>query len=60
MLPSTLYHLYAVTSWTGEPAILDDEHSELKWFALSEAMSVPDLALEDYRPMFADLAGFRR
>ena len=53
---TTIYHMYAVTAWTGEPTIRDHEHSELRWFALSVAMLVDDLALQDYRPMFAGLA----
>ncbi len=57
LLPNTAYHMYAVTKWTGNPSIRDDEHSELKWFALAAATSVDDLALEDYRSMFADLGG---
>ena len=49
------YHLYAVTAWSGEPAIVDEEHSELRWFALCEANSLTDLALEQYRGVFAEL-----
>lgn len=52
--PAT-YHMFGVTSWKGEPAILDDEHTELKWFALAEAASLPDLALEAYRPLLRGL-----
>lgn len=58
--PSTRYHLYAVTRWSGEPTILDDEHSELKWITLSAASVLQELALEDYRVMFAGLAGNNR
>jgi 8-oxo-dGTP diphosphatase len=53
---TTIYHMYAVTAWTGEPTIQDHEHSELRWFALSAAMLVSDLALQAYRPLFAELA----
>lgn len=49
------YHLYAVTAWEGEPAIIDEEHSELRWFSFREANSLADLALEQYRPVFAEL-----
>lgn len=49
------YHLYAVTKWDGEPTILDEEHSEIRWFSLREASSQIDLALEQYRPVFAGL-----
>ena len=52
--PAT-YHLYAVRRWEGVPAILDREHSELRWFALAEAVKLPDLALHEYRAVFLAL-----
>lgn len=52
--PAT-YHLYAVTQWQGEPAIQDEEHSELRWLAPSAAARLPDLALEEYRPLLERL-----
>jgi mutator protein MutT len=53
---STIYRMYAVTAWQGDPTIRDREHSELRWFSLSAAASLPDLALEAYRPLFDGLA----
>jgi hypothetical protein len=44
--------MYAVTAWHGEAEILDQEHSELRWVPLNVATSLPDLALEAYRPLF--------
>lgn len=52
---SISYHLYGVTEWEGEPAIVDEEHSELRWFSLREANSLVGLALQEYRPVFAEL-----
>ena len=52
---TTTYRMYAVTAWQGEPAILDHEHSELRWFPLNAATSLPDLALDAYRPLFDGL-----
>jgi 8-oxo-dGTP diphosphatase len=53
--PAT-YHMYAVTRWTGgEPAMIGDEHTALRWFAPETAAALPDLALEDYRPMLRGL-----
>jgi 8-oxo-dGTP diphosphatase len=49
------YHLYAVRRWEGIPAIQDQEHSELRWFALAEAVMLPDLALHEYRAVFLAL-----
>ena len=39
----------------GQPNIIDDEHTELRWFTLEEAKALPDLALEDYRSLFDSL-----
>jgi 8-oxo-dGTP diphosphatase len=55
-LEPVTYHMYAVTEWQGEPAILDQEHSELRWFDRAAAMSLPDLALNEYRPLLLDLS----
>ena len=52
---TTIYRMYAVTGWHGEPKILDQEHSALRWFPLSAATSLPDLALEAYQPLFDGL-----
>lgn len=52
-----LWHLFTVTEWTGgEPAIGNDEHSEIDWFTFGEAQSLTPLASEVYRPTFARLA----
>lgn len=56
--PAT-YHLFGVTSWKGEPSILDDEHMELSWFKLAQAENLPDLALEAYRPLLRGLIADR-
>jgi mutator protein MutT len=53
------YHMFGVTSWEGEPTILDDEHTELIWFALAKAASLPDFALEAYRPLLRGLIADR-
>lgn len=55
--PAT-YHMYAITAWEGgEPKILDDEHSELRWLTFEDAASLPDLALEEYRNLLREVAG---
>ncbi len=54
--PAT-YHMYAVVAWEGgEPRILDDEHSELRWFTNQDAAALPDLALEEYRDLLREVA----
>ena len=52
--PAT-YHMYVVTHWEGEPTILDNEHSELRWFPPADAQQLADLALEKYRPLLEKL-----
>jgi 8-oxo-dGTP diphosphatase len=47
--PAT-YHIYLVTDWSGgKLRLLGDEHSEMRWFSLCKATSLPDLALAEYR-----------
>lgn len=51
-----VYHMYLVTRWHGgEPEILDDEHSELRWFTRAAAIALPNLALDDYRPLLVEI-----
>lgn len=48
------YHIYLVTAWTGgEPRMLGDEHVRIEWFRLSQAAALDDLALAEYRDLFA-------
>jgi len=51
-----LHHVYAVTAWRGgEPANICDEHTELKWFGISEMLLLTNIVDADY-PRFARLA----
>ena len=51
-----LHHVYAVTGWQGgEPANICDEHTELKWFGVSEMRSLKNIVDPDY-PRFAEIA----
>ena len=51
-------HVYVVERWEGgEPVALGDEHSELRWFTPRAAFGLPDLALSEYRQVFADAFG---
>ncbi len=52
--PSIL-HVYAVSSWEGEPSVQNDEHTEVRWFKLDVAERLPNLAIPLYRAMFASL-----
>jgi 8-oxo-dGTP diphosphatase len=58
--PAT-YHMYTVSAWDGgEPTLFGDEHTELQWFPPAAAIALPDLALEEYRPLLRRLADMRR
>jgi 8-oxo-dGTP pyrophosphatase MutT (NUDIX family) len=51
-----LHHIYAVTRWQGgEPANVCDEHTELKWFSVSEMRLLTNIVDADY-PLFAQRA----
>jgi 8-oxo-dGTP diphosphatase len=51
-----LHHVYAVTAWQGgNPANICDEHTELKWFSVSEMRGLKNIVDPDY-PRFAELA----
>ena len=51
-----LHHIYAVTAWQGgDPANVCDEHSELKWFSVSEMRGLTNIVDADY-PRLAEMA----
>jgi 8-oxo-dGTP diphosphatase len=51
-----VYHFFAVSDWTGgEPRIIGDEHSEVRWFRIGDACTLPGLALPDYKPILRKL-----
>ncbi len=51
-----LHHVYAVTSWQGgDPTNVCDEHTELKWFSVSEMQALTNIVDSDY-PLFAHQA----
>ena len=52
-----IHHIYIVRTWEGgEPRMLGDEHTQLRWFTPVEACGLPDLAIDAYRPIFMSLA----
>jgi 8-oxo-dGTP pyrophosphatase MutT (NUDIX family) len=49
------YHMFIVTRWEGDgPAMQGNEHSQIRWFAVSEAMSL-SLAHPGYVELFGRL-----
>jgi 8-oxo-dGTP diphosphatase len=52
------FHVFRVDAFDGEPRLLDDEHTQLRWFDLAEAADLPDLASPRYRSLLlAQIAG---
>lgn len=47
--------VYRVDSWAGDPGLVNDEHVELRWFPVSEALEIESLAAEEYRDTFRRL-----
>lgn len=52
----SLLHLFHVRAWAGEPRLASDEHTELGWIPLEAAQALPNLALAEYRTLFAALS----
>ena len=49
-----LYHIFKVTSWSGPgPLLRGDEHAEIRWFTLDEAL-VLELAAPEYQALFRE------
>jgi 8-oxo-dGTP pyrophosphatase MutT (NUDIX family) len=50
------YHIFQVADWTGgEPRLLGDEHTDVRWFTVEEACALEGLALAGYRALFQGL-----
>jgi len=48
------FHVFVITAWSGSPSVANDEHSELRWFEISEASEM-NLPHAEYRPFLAAL-----
>ena len=44
---------FLIGDWNGRLRGLDDEHTDLRWFAPKGAARLPNLALTEYRHVFA-------
>ena len=52
-----VYHFFEVTAWAGgEPQLIGDEHTDLRWLEIDEACDLPDLALPGYVTILHKLA----
>ena len=46
------YRMYSITAWKGgDPCLVGDEHTELRWFTPAAAIALLDLALGEYRSL---------
>ena len=46
-------HIYRVDAWSGgSPTLRGDEHAELRWFTVDAASALPNLAWNEYIPVF--------
>ncbi|NTF99060.1 NUDIX domain-containing protein [Agrobacterium rhizogenes] len=50
-----MFHLYLVDKWHGSPHIVDDEHTELKWYTAAAIGREADLAPPQLREMLVKL-----
>ena len=52
-----MFLVYLVTEWTGFPRNAQlHEHSEIRWFPLTEALQLENLALLDYKALLQSIA----
>ena len=52
-----MFLVYLVTEWTGIPRNVQlHEHLEIRWFPLTEALELENLALPDYPALFRSIA----
>lgn len=50
------YHLFVVTEWGGgEPAVVDEEHTDIVWLPPKEASIMPKLALPECQEILRSL-----
>lgn len=49
------FHIFVVRDWVGQPQLIGEEHSELRWLTPLDASRLPDLALESYQSLLSAL-----
>lgn len=50
-----VFHIFAVTDWSGQPEIRNHEHTQLRWASLSRAAEFDPLALQEYEALLLSL-----
>ncbi|WP_037094701.1 NUDIX hydrolase [Rhizobium leguminosarum] len=53
---SAVFHVYSVDQWQGRPRLIDDEHTELRWFTAAAIQFEAELAPAQLGEMLAKLA----
>jgi len=53
---SATFHVYHVDKWHGYPRLIDDEHTELRWFTAAAIKNEAELAPSQLAEILADLA----
>ncbi|MBB4213938.1 mutator protein MutT [Rhizobium sp. BK212] len=53
----TTFYVYHVDKWYGQPRLIADEHTELRWFTAAAIETEAELALPQLTEMLANLAG---
>ncbi len=49
------FHFFAIDKWEQEPVNLGQEHSELRWVGLADALEMPGLTFPIYTDIFTAL-----
>ncbi|MBB4504557.1 NUDIX hydrolase [Rhizobium johnstonii] len=52
---SVTFHVYRIDQWHGYPRMVDDEHTELRWFGLAAIEGEAELAPPQLGEMLAEL-----
>ncbi len=52
---SAAFHVYLVEKWHGSPDLIDDEHTELKWYTAAAIEHEAELVPHQLRDMLAKL-----
>ncbi|MBY5572083.1 NUDIX domain-containing protein [Rhizobium leguminosarum] len=52
---SVTFHVYRIDRWHGYPRLVDDEHTELRWFSLAAIEGEAELAPPQLGEMLANL-----
>ncbi|MGB3177753.1 MAG: NUDIX domain-containing protein [Albidovulum sp.] len=49
------FHFFVVSAWEGQPTNIGDEHTEIRWIKLIDAIQMQDLTFASYVELFEAL-----